>query len=134
MTRLEWAKWVYHHPEQTEKLVELLLQIDTSLIIDRLQDIEQNDIRQDSEIDDIKANGINTSITLQQLAALLSQDPEMDDIPESQLQNILNRLNLNDIIDAQQDQRINVLEENDAQVISREQLDNLLNNEETEEE
>ena len=132
MTRLEWVKWVYHHPEQTEKLVELLLQIDTSLIIDRLQDIEQNDIKQDSEIDDIRANGINTSITLQQLAALLSQDPEMDDIPESQLQSILGRLNLNDIIDAQQDQRINELEDNDTQAISREQLDNLLNIEETE--
>ena len=24
-TRLEWARWVYHHPEQTQKLVEMLL-------------------------------------------------------------------------------------------------------------
>ena len=24
-TRMEWAKWVYHHPEQTEELLERLL-------------------------------------------------------------------------------------------------------------
>jgi len=25
ITRLEWAKWVYHHPEQTQELIDRIL-------------------------------------------------------------------------------------------------------------
>ncbi len=40
-TRLEWAKWVYHHPEETEKLVEKLLKIeDLNLNMEPLTDAE----------------------------------------------------------------------------------------------
>lgn len=45
MTRLEWAKWVYHHPEQTEQLLELLLQAQeyNSQFEDVVARLDQND-------------------------------------------------------------------------------------------
>ena len=40
-TRVEWARWVYHHPEETEKLVEMILQIqDLKLNLEPLTDEE----------------------------------------------------------------------------------------------
>lgn len=40
-TRMEWAKWVYHHPEQTEELLERLLSgQDSSEIQEALENLE----------------------------------------------------------------------------------------------
>lgn len=46
MTRLEWAKWVYHHPEQTEQLLELILQAAeyNSQFEDVVARLDQNDV------------------------------------------------------------------------------------------
>lgn len=75
-TRLTWAKWVYHHPEQTEKLVEFLLQCqNNTLALNEINErLDQNDItdaRQDEDIRMITAGELHT-ITLEELADLLS--------------------------------------------------------------
>lgn len=50
-TRLEWAKWVYHHPEDLEELISIALQeTDISTIQDKIDTIEQVDTSQEQKI------------------------------------------------------------------------------------
>lgn len=75
-TRLEWARWVYHHPEQTEKLVEILLSYqDTAPLLineinERLDANDRTDERQDEDIRLITA-GEFRSISIEELQRLL---------------------------------------------------------------
>lgn len=77
-TRLTWARWVYHHPEQTAKLVDFLLQCsDHTLALneinERLDENDRTDNRQDEEIRMITAGEFH-SITLEELAEILGDD------------------------------------------------------------
>lgn len=74
-TRLEWAKWVYHHPEDTEKIVEYLLQLcngglNWSEIIQRLDQNDIVDAAQQESIDNLEATTID-AITIQALQQLV---------------------------------------------------------------
>ena len=76
MTRLEWAKWVYHHPEQTEKLIEILLQAqqgssDLAELRERLERNDAVDMRQAAEILDLQMSEGAGAISIEALQALL---------------------------------------------------------------
>lgn len=83
ITRLEWARWVYHHPEQTEKLIEMLLQMNvdsTKLdqIIARLDINDANDIKQSDKIQ-ILFNALASILTNQDIDNITGvniDDPE----------------------------------------------------------
>lgn len=65
ITRLEWAKWVYHHPEQTEQLIERLLQEGSSGTIpadleERLTAIENAEKEQSDRITVLELNPITS--------------------------------------------------------------------------
>ncbi len=71
ITRLEWARWVYHHPEQTEKLIEMLLQMNVDKIkfdqiMARLDANDVNDINQSNNIQ-ILFNAIASILTNQDI-------------------------------------------------------------------
>lgn len=57
MTRLEWANWVYHHPEQTEELIKRLLsQVDYNNLSERVDILEEVDSELERQILEISQN------------------------------------------------------------------------------
>lgn len=84
MARVEWAKWVYHHPEQTRRLLEILLrrqQYQKSLleqVVARLDANDVTDAHQEESITNIINNatyGDNAeAIPLEDLIKLLEEE------------------------------------------------------------
>ena len=79
MTRLEWAKWVYHHPEQTEELLTKLVAVND--FENRILAIEQVDYNQEQKIAALQ-NALPSgepeikTITIDEIRQLLEGDGE----------------------------------------------------------
>ena len=57
MTRLEWAKWVYHHPEQTQELIDRLLnseENDLTDIKEAINELKAADYQQQRQISNLQ--------------------------------------------------------------------------------
>ena len=157
-TRLEWAKWVFHHPEQTEALVERLLGMD-NMFEERLNNIEAINADQTTQITHLLASaeqgnvdpipmeqliewlqtnpipdeweGNIESIPMEQLEEWLAQTPLPDGITKTQLQTILDLISSNEQRDDLQQQQINDLL--NITPIGQEQLNDILKSTEEDE-
>lgn len=74
--RMEVAKWVYHHPETVEKLIEYLLSAregspDLTEILSRLDQNDALDVTQQMEIDNLQDNSPEP-INIQMLEELIN--------------------------------------------------------------